>query len=84
MCATREVSFVYVGYYCLPLFIINPPFKECWKGNKFYPCPAGQFWSAHLLNCMEYIHESYQIAKSYQDKVSQTRKTSLANSFSGP
>ena len=30
------------------------------------------------LKRMEYIHETAQMAKSYQDGVSQTRKTTLA------
>ena len=32
----------------------------------------------------EYIHETSQMAKSYQDDVSQTRKIARANSVSGP
>ena len=30
------------------------------------------------VNCMEYIHETSQLAKLYQDHASQTRKTTLA------
>ena len=32
-----------------------------------------------FLNSMEYIHETSQIAQSYRDDVSRTRKTVLAN-----
>ena len=60
------------------------PFEECWKGIKFYTglsvhwCVLKIASGPELQNPLEYIHETLQIAKSYQEDVSWTRKTTLA------
>ena len=72
------------GVFVWLMFLLCPLHSK--NGGRAFSLPLSVCICFRLLtlNGMEYIHETSQMAKSYQDNVSQTRKTTLANLVPGP